>query len=52
VWNWAFSRGDVVNDVAPVPTTVTDSYLATFQTNFSTKSLIRAIFTSQDFILY
>jgi hypothetical protein len=52
VWNWAFSRGDVVNDVAPVPTTVTDSYLTTFQTNFSTKSLIRAIFTSQDFILY
>ena len=24
VWNWAFSRGDVVNDVAPVPTSVTD----------------------------
>ena len=53
VWNWAFSRGDVVNDIAPVPTSVTDSYLAAFQANgLKVKALIRGIFTSDDFVKF
>ncbi len=51
VWNWAFSRGDVVNDVATVPTSVTDSYLAAFTAgNMNVKALIRSVFTSDDFV--
>ena len=53
VWNWAFSRGDVVNDGAPVPTTVSDSYLAAFQAaNYNMKTLIRSVFTSDDFVKF
>jgi hypothetical protein len=53
VWNWAFSRGDVVNDIAPVPTTVTDSYLAAFTAGgMNVKTLIRSVFTSDDFVLF
>ena len=50
VWNWAFNRGDVVNDSAPVPATVTDPYLAQFKTNgLKVKTLIRSVLTSSDF---
>jgi hypothetical protein len=53
VWNWAFSKGDVVNDAAPVPTSVSDSYLTAFQAaNFNMKSLIRSVFTSDDFVKF
>jgi hypothetical protein len=53
VWNWAFSRGDVVNDGAPVPTTVSDSYLAAFQANnLNMKALIQSVFTSDDFVKF
>ncbi len=53
VWNWAFSRGDVVNDLATVPTSVTDSYLAAFQSSqFNMKTLIQSVFTSNDFVMF
>jgi hypothetical protein len=51
VWNWAFSRGDVVNDSATVPTSVTDTYLQAFQASqFNMKTLIQSVFTSTDFV--
>jgi hypothetical protein len=53
VWNWAFSRGDVVNDLATVPTSVTDSYLAAFTaSSMNVKTLIRSVFTSDDFVQF
>ena len=53
VWNWAFSRGDVVGDVATVPTSVTDSYLAAFTAGgMNVKALIRSVFTSDDFVQF
>jgi len=49
-WNYAMSRGDVVNDSAPVPTVVTDPYVQDFTQNGQTiKRLLRNIFTSDDF---
>jgi len=53
VWNWAFSRGDVVGDGAVIPTTVTDSYLTAFQAaNQNMKTLIQSVFTSDDFVKF
>lgn len=53
VWNWAFSRGDVVNDLATVPTVVTDALLQDFTTNgMKVKRLIRNVFTSDDFVRF
>ncbi len=53
IWNWAFSRGDVVNDGATVPDSVTDSYLSDFTTNgMKVKALIREVFTSDDFVQF
>ncbi len=53
IWNWAFSRGDAVNDGATVPDSVTDSYLADFTTNgMKVKALIREVFTSDDFVRF
>jgi hypothetical protein len=53
VWNWAFSRGDVVGDGAVIPTTVTDSYLTAFQAaNQNLKTLIQSVFTSDDFVKF
>jgi hypothetical protein len=53
MWNWGFSRGDVVNDIAPVPTSVSDSLLQSFTSNgLKVKALIRAVFTSDDFVRF
>jgi Protein of unknown function (DUF1585)/Protein of unknown function (DUF1588) len=53
IWNWAFGRGDVVNDGATVPDSVTDSYLSDFTTNgMKVKALIREVFTSDDFVRF
>ncbi len=49
-WNYAMSRGDVVNDAAPVPTVVTDPLVQDFTGNGQKiKRLLRNIFTSDDF---
>jgi hypothetical protein len=53
IWDWAFSRGDVVNDLATVPPSVTDPYLQSFQTNgMKLKSVIHDVFTSDDFVRF
>jgi hypothetical protein len=53
VWDWAFSRGDIVNDLATIPTDVT----APIVTDFTAKQMnlqqaIRDIFTSDDFVRF
>jgi hypothetical protein len=53
VWNWALSRGDVVNDLAGVPTDVTDAIYTDFaQNGLRMKRLIRNVFTSDDFVKF
>ena len=52
-WNYAMSRGDVVNDVAAVPSVVTDPLLQDFtQNGMKVKRLLRKIFTSDDFVKF
>jgi hypothetical protein len=48
-WNFALSRGNVVDDISPVPQTVSDPLLAKFTSGFNYKSLLREIFISDDF---
>jgi hypothetical protein len=53
VWNYAMSRGDIVNDLATVPSVVTQPLLMTFQMNGQKLlPVIRAAFTSDDFIRF
>jgi len=52
-WNYAMSRGDVVNDLATVPPVVTDALVKDFSSNgFKVKRLIRNVFTSDDFVKF
>ena len=52
-WNYAMSRGDVVNDLATVPPVVSDPLLKDFTSNgMKVKRLIRNIFTSDDFVKF
>lgn len=53
VWNWALSRGDIVNDLATVPSIVTDPIVTDFtQNGFKLKRVIRNVFTSDDFVKF
>lgn len=53
IWDWAFNRGDIVNDLATVPTDVTQTYVHDFTTNgMNLKTVIREIFTSDDFVRF
>jgi hypothetical protein len=50
VWNYAMSRGDIVNDLASVPDPVTAPYVTSFKAgNYNLKETIRAVFKSEDF---
>jgi Protein of unknown function (DUF1588) len=53
VWNYAMSRGDIVNDLATVPTVVTAPLVKTFQTGgMKLLPIIQAVFTSDDFVQF
>jgi hypothetical protein len=53
VWNWAMSRGDIVNELATVPNIVTDPIVTDFtQNGFKLKRAIRNVFTSDDFVKF
>jgi len=53
VWNFAMSRGDIVNDLATIPPVVTDPIVASFTANgMKLKSVIRTVFTSDDFVKF
>ena len=50
VWNYAMSRGDIVNDVAAVPNATTQTYVDQFTSGgMKLKETIRAVFKSEDF---
>lgn len=52
-WNYAMSRGDVVNDLATVPSVVTTPLVTDFTSNgLKVKRLLRNIFTSDDFVKF
>jgi hypothetical protein len=52
IWNFAMSRGDIVNDLATVPPVVTDPYVQSFSSGFKMKQLIHDVFTSDDFVKF
>lgn len=50
VWNYAMSRGDIVNDLASVPNAVTQPYVDQFAAGgMKLKETIRSVFKSEDF---
>ena len=50
MWNYALSRGDIVNDLASVPDEVTASYVTAFTGGgMKLKESLRAIMKSEDF---
>jgi hypothetical protein len=52
-WNYAMSRGDVVNDLATIPPVVTDPLVKDFTGNgFKVKRVLRNIFTADDFVKF
>jgi hypothetical protein len=53
IWNWGFSRGDIVNDLASIPPVVTSALIADFAANgMKVKRLIRSVLTSDDFVRF
>ncbi|MDB4940743.1 MAG: hypothetical protein JWP97_277 [Labilithrix sp.] len=49
-WNYALSRGDIVNDLATIPTAVTDQLAKDFTSGGQKlKETLRVIFKSEDF---
>jgi hypothetical protein len=53
VWNYAMSRGDIVNDLATIPNAVTDPYVKDFTANGQKlKETIRGVFKSEDFVKF
>jgi hypothetical protein len=53
VWNYAMSRGDIVNDLATVPKEVTGGFVTQFQGNgMNLKEIIRGIFKAEDFVKF
>lgn len=53
VWDWALNRGDIVGDLATVPTDVTQTYVQDFVKNgMNLRQIIREIFTSDDFVRF
>ncbi|MBX3189261.1 MAG: DUF1549 domain-containing protein [Labilithrix sp.] len=53
VWNYALSRGDIVNDLATIPNAVTDGFRTQFAANNGNlKEIIRGVFKSEDFVKF
>jgi hypothetical protein len=53
VLDWAFSRGDIVNDLATIPTSVSGPLVTSFTSGgMKLKSVIRAVLTSDDFVRF
>jgi hypothetical protein len=53
LWNWAVGRGDIVNALAVVPTSVTDGLTSTyFAGGYRIKAVVRDIYTSDDFVRF
>ncbi len=52
-WNWAFGKGDIVDALSVVPSSVIDQQVADFAANgYRLKATIFDVFTSDDFIRF
>jgi hypothetical protein len=53
IWNYAFSHGDIVDNLASVPVDVTKPYVEQFTAGgFKLKDTIREIFKGEDFVRF
>jgi len=52
VWNYAFSKGDAVYDLADVPDSVIGPLVEQFKTNYNLREIVRAVFVHDDFVRY
>ena len=53
IWNYAMSRGDIVNDLATIPNAVTEPHVTAFTAGGQKlKETIRGIFKSEDFVKF
>jgi hypothetical protein len=53
VWNWAFGKGDIVDDQAAVPTSVIQPIIDDFNANKGNlQTVLTDVFTSDDFTKY
>jgi hypothetical protein len=52
-WNWAMSKTDIVNDLAIVPASTVQDFYTLFNTNgYKMKPVLKAMFTSDDFVKF
>lgn len=52
-WNWAMSKTDIVNDLAVVPDSTINDVMQVFTSNgYKLKPVLKAIFTSDDFVKF
>lgn len=53
IWNFAMSKGDIVNDAAIVPTTTIQTLVDEFETtNGNLRKTLRSVFTHDDFVRF
>ncbi len=53
MWNWAFSKEDIVTDLATVPSEVIEQYVGEFIANgYNLKDVLRSILKSDDFVSF
>jgi len=53
MWNYAMSKGDIVNDAADVPSSVIASYVTQFQgNNYNLRDVLRAMLVGPDFVRF
>jgi hypothetical protein len=52
VWNYAFSKGDAVYDLADVPDSIVSPVLKQFKTNYNLRDVVRAAFVHPDFVRF
>ena len=53
MWNYAMSKGDIVNDAADVPNSVISAQLALFASNnYNLLAVLRSILVGPDFVRF
>ena len=52
VWNYAFSKGDAVYDLADVPDSIIGPLVEQFKTNYNLRDVVRAAFVHPDFVRF
>lgn len=52
MWNYAFSKGDAVYDLADVPDSIIGPLVTQFKTNYNLREIVRAAFVHPDFVRF